>query len=54
LIDLVERATFGGDDLLLEYDDQPRSSSDAWVAAVLSSSGDLVSLHRGAAALSVE
>ncbi len=54
LSNLADRATFGGEDLLLEYDDQPRSSEAAWVAAVLSPTGSLVDLRRGDAALSVE
>ncbi|MGI8730923.1 MAG: MBL fold metallo-hydrolase [Solirubrobacteraceae bacterium] len=49
----ANRATFGGDDLLLEYDDQPRSSEQGWVAAVLTADGDLVELRHGSAALTV-
>jgi Metallo-beta-lactamase superfamily len=50
---LAERSTFGGNDLVLEYDDQPRSSLESWVAAVVSSDGAVVALHRGQSAVSV-
>jgi hypothetical protein len=53
LYNLIERATFGGDDLLVEYDDHPRTSAEAWVAAALGADGALVELRRGASALTV-
>jgi len=53
LLRLVERSTFGGSDLVLEYDDEPRSSETAWTAALLTRDGDVEEIRRGSAALSV-
>lgn len=50
---LAQRSRFGGDDLVLEYDDAPRSSEHAWVAAVFRKTGDVMDVRRGDAAVHV-
>ncbi len=51
---LVDRSTFGGSDLVLEYDDAERPAAESWVAASLTSTGELAAIERGNSALPVD